>query len=77
VLNLVRDRWRVRQRQAETLSADPADFSPVADAAELAVGRQLLLRACRLLPVHQLGLVARRPRPRGQRGTGPSGGIPS
>jgi RNA polymerase sigma-70 factor (sigma-E family) len=60
VLNLVRDRWRVRQRRAETLSADLAGLSPVPDAAETAVDRQLLLRACRLLPLHQRAVLVLR-----------------
>jgi RNA polymerase sigma-70 factor (sigma-E family) len=60
LINLVRDRWRVRQRQAETLSADLAHFSSVADAAETTIDRQLLLRACRLLPVHQRAVLVLR-----------------
>jgi RNA polymerase sigma-70 factor (sigma-E family) len=60
LLNLVRDRWRVRQRQAETLSADLADLSPVPDAAEATLDRQLLLRACRLLPLHQRAVLVLR-----------------
>ena len=45
LLNLVKDRWRVRQRHAETLAADLTDLSPVADAAETMVDRQLDTRA--------------------------------
>jgi RNA polymerase sigma-70 factor (sigma-E family) len=60
VLNLVRDRWRVRQRQAETLSADVAHLVSVPDAAEATLDRQLLLRACRLLPLHQRAVLVLR-----------------
>jgi RNA polymerase sigma-70 factor (sigma-E family) len=60
LLNLVRDRWRVRRRQAETLAGDLTDLSPVADAAETTVDRQLLLRACRLLPLHQRAVLVLR-----------------
>ena len=60
LLNLVKDRWRVSQRRTETLSADLTGLAPVADAAETTLDRQLLLRACRLLPLHQRAVLVLR-----------------
>jgi RNA polymerase sigma factor (sigma-70 family) len=60
LLNLVKDRWRVRRRQPETLAADLTDLSPVPDGAETMLDRQLLLRACRLLPLHQRAVLVLR-----------------
>jgi DNA-directed RNA polymerase specialized sigma24 family protein len=48
LLNLVRDRWRIRQRRdAETLSPDLTALPSASDAAAAVLDRQLLLRACR------------------------------
>ncbi len=60
LLNLVKDRWRVRRRQPETLSADLTDLSPMPDGAETMLDRQLLLSACRLLPLHQRAVLVLR-----------------
>ena len=61
VLNLVRDRWRARQRQpAETLSADLAVLPAASDAAAAVLDRQVLLRACRLLPLRQRAVLVLR-----------------
>ena len=61
VLNLVRDRWRARQRQrAEMLSADLAVLPSVADAAAGVLDRQVLLGACRLLPLQQRAVLVLR-----------------
>ena len=51
LVNLARDRWRVRRRRhPETLAGDLTQLSPAAagDAAAAVLDRQLLLRACRL-----------------------------
>jgi RNA polymerase sigma-70 factor (sigma-E family) len=60
LLNLVKDRWRVRRRQPETLSADLTGLAPMPDGAETMLDRQLLLRACRLLPLHQRAVLVLR-----------------
>jgi RNA polymerase sigma factor (sigma-70 family) len=61
VLNLVRDRWRALQRQrTEMLSADLAALPSVADAAAVVLDRQVLLRACRLLPLQQRAVLVLR-----------------
>ncbi len=61
LLNLVRDRWRARQRQpAETLSADLTALPSASDAAAVVLDRQLLLRACRLLPLQQRAVLVLR-----------------
>jgi RNA polymerase sigma-70 factor (sigma-E family) len=61
VLNLAKDRWRVRQRKhAETLCADLTELPSAADAASTVVDRQLLLRACRLLPLQQRAVLVLR-----------------
>ena len=49
LVNLARDRWRVRRRRhPETLAGDLTQLSPAAagDAAAAVLDRQLLLRAC-------------------------------
>ena len=63
LVNLARDRWRVRRRrQPETLIADAALLpSPAArDSAAAVLDRQSLLRACRLLPAAQRAVLVLR-----------------
>ena len=63
LVNLARDRWRARRhRQQETLIADAARL-PGAIAHDGAAGvldRQVLLRACRLLPAAQRAVLVLR-----------------
>ena len=61
VLNLVRDRWRAQQRQrAETLSPDLTALPSAVDGAAIVLDRQVLLRACRLLPLQQRAVLVLR-----------------
>jgi RNA polymerase sigma-70 factor (sigma-E family) len=62
LVNLARDRWRVRRRRhRETLAGDLAQLAPAAgDAAAAVLDRQLLLRACRLLPMQQRAVLVLR-----------------
>lgn len=61
LLNLVRDRWRAWQRQpAEVLSVDPAALPSASDAAAVVLDRQVLLHACRLLPLQQRAVLVLR-----------------
>lgn len=61
LLNLVRDRWRARQRRdAETLSPDLTALPSATDAAAAVLDRQLLLRACRRLPLQQRAVLVLR-----------------
>jgi len=63
LVNLARDRWRVRRhRHPETLTGDLAQLSPAAtgDVAVTVLDRQLLLRACRLLPLQQRAVLVLR-----------------
>jgi RNA polymerase sigma-70 factor (sigma-E family) len=61
LLNLVRDRWRARQRQhTETLSSDLTALPSAVDAAGAVLDRQLLLGACRLLPLQQRAVLVLR-----------------
>ena len=63
LVNLARDRWRVRRRrQPATLIADAALLaSPAArDSAAAVLDRQALLRACRLLPAAQRAVLVLR-----------------
>jgi RNA polymerase sigma-70 factor (sigma-E family) len=61
VLNLVRDRWRARQRlRAETLSPDLAELPSAVDAAAIVLDRQVLLDASRLLPLQQRAVLVLR-----------------
>ena len=61
VLNLVRDRWRAQQRQrAEILSPDLTALPSAVDGAAIALDRQLLVRACRLLPLQQRAVLVLR-----------------
>lgn len=63
LVNLARDRWRARHRRyAETFAGDLASMSPEAagDLATAVLDRQLLLRACALLPVQQRAVLVLR-----------------
>lgn len=61
VLNLARDRWRARQRQrTETLSPDLTALPSAVDGAAIVLDRQLLLGACRLLPLQQRAVLVLR-----------------
>lgn len=62
LLNLARDGWRARQRRhAETPSWDlTAVAPPTADASAAVLDRQLLLCACRLLPLQQRAVLVLR-----------------
>jgi RNA polymerase sigma-70 factor (sigma-E family) len=61
LLNLVRDRWRARQRRhAETLSPDLTALPSASDTAAAVLDRQLLLRACRRLPLQQRAVLVLR-----------------
>ena len=61
VLNLVRDRWRAQQRQrAETLSADLTALPSAVDGAAMVLDRQMLLAACRVLPLQQRAVLVLR-----------------
>jgi RNA polymerase sigma-70 factor (sigma-E family) len=61
LLNLVRDRWRARRRRhAETLSPDLTVLLSASDAAAAVLDRQLLLRACRRLPLQQRAVLVLR-----------------
>ena len=58
---LLRDRWRARRRRhAETLSPDLTALPSASDAAAAVIARQLLLRACRRLPLQQRAVVVLR-----------------
>jgi RNA polymerase sigma-70 factor (sigma-E family) len=62
LVNLARERWRKRRRRAETFAPDLAFLasSASADVAAAVLDRQLLLRACRLLPVQQRAVLVLR-----------------
>jgi RNA polymerase sigma factor (sigma-70 family) len=59
LINLARDRWRSRRHHAEHVADDLADLptAPRTDDIGPALNRQLLLRACRLLPVQQRAVL--------------------
>jgi RNA polymerase sigma-70 factor (sigma-E family) len=62
LVNLARDRWRARRhRHTEPLAETLADQAPMTrDVAATVLDRQLLLRACRLLPVQQRAVLVLR-----------------
>jgi RNA polymerase sigma-70 factor (sigma-E family) len=63
LVNLARDRWRLRRRRhPETLMGDLAQLSSAAagDASAAVLDQLLLLRACRLLPVQQRAVLVLR-----------------
>jgi RNA polymerase sigma-70 factor (sigma-E family) len=61
LLNLARDRWRARlRRDAEMLSPDLTALPSAMDAAAAVLDRQLLLRACRRLPLQQRAVLVLR-----------------
>jgi RNA polymerase sigma-70 factor (sigma-E family) len=62
LVNLARDRWRSRRHRTEQAAVDLAELpaAPWADDIAPALERQLLLRACRLLPVQQRAVLVLR-----------------
>jgi RNA polymerase sigma-70 factor (sigma-E family) len=61
VLNLVRDRWRAQQRRrVETLSPDLTALPSAVDGAAIVLDRQMLLGACRVLPLQQRAVLVLR-----------------
>jgi RNA polymerase sigma-70 factor (sigma-E family) len=62
LVNLARDRWRSRRRNAEHASDELAyrPAAPWADGIAPVLERQLLLRACRLLPMQQRAVLVLR-----------------
>jgi RNA polymerase sigma-70 factor (sigma-E family) len=62
LVNLARDRWRARRRHyAEPFADDLAHPAPGAgDVTAAVLDRQMLLRACRLLPVQQRAVLVLR-----------------
>jgi RNA polymerase sigma-70 factor (sigma-E family) len=62
LVNLARDRWRSRRHTREQAADDLADLpaAPWSDDIAPALERQLLLRACRLLPVQQRAVLVLR-----------------
>jgi RNA polymerase sigma-70 factor (sigma-E family) len=63
LVNLARDRWRLRRRrQSETLVADAARLpgGAAGDGAAAVLDRQVLLCACRLLPTAQRAVLVLR-----------------
>jgi RNA polymerase sigma-70 factor (sigma-E family) len=62
LVNLARDRWRSRRHNAERASDDLGELpaAPGADDIGPALERELLLRACRLLPVQQRAVLVLR-----------------
>lgn len=63
LVNLARDRWRARRRRhAEPFAGDLADLpsATAGDVATAVLDRQVLLRACQLLPVQQRAVLVLR-----------------
>ena len=61
LLNLARDRWRARlRRDAEMLSPDLTALPSAMDAPAAVLDRQLLLQACRRLPLQQRAVLVLR-----------------
>jgi RNA polymerase sigma-70 factor (sigma-E family) len=62
LINLARDRWRSRRHNSEHASEDLAELqaAPWADDIGPTLERQLLLRACQLLPVQQRAVLVLR-----------------
>lgn len=63
LVNLARDRWRARRRRhAEPFAGDLGDLPSAAagDVATAVLDRQVLLRACQLLPVQQRAVLVLR-----------------
>jgi DNA-directed RNA polymerase specialized sigma24 family protein len=63
LVNLARDRWRIRRRRhAEPITDDLAYLSSAAagDVTAAVLDRLLLLRACALLPVQQRAVLVLR-----------------
>jgi RNA polymerase sigma-70 factor (sigma-E family) len=60
LINLARDGWRIRQRQRATSLRADLDVPAPADAVAGVLDRQLLLHACRLLPVQQRAVLVLR-----------------
>jgi RNA polymerase sigma factor (sigma-70 family) len=63
LVNLARDRWRSRRRYHAEPFADDQAHQPTAAAGDVTAAvldRQMLLRACRLLPVQQRAVLVLR-----------------
>ncbi|MBO0801836.1 MAG: SigE family RNA polymerase sigma factor [Nocardiopsaceae bacterium] len=62
LVNLARDRWRSRRRNPEYVADELANLpaAPWSDDIAPALERQLLLQACRLLPVQQRAVLVLR-----------------
>lgn len=61
LVNLARDRWRASRRRADESAAADLDGRPSSgDGVSALLDRQLLLRACRLLPVQQRAVLVLR-----------------
>ena len=60
LVNLARDRWRASRRGTESAAADLDGQPAGGDGVSAVLDRELLLRACRLLPVQQRAVLVLR-----------------